>query len=183
MNSKPMRLHFWRRLLLLPAIATLVAFAPGPATSSTIQPRVLGWVEWAVLEAGDAKVKAKLDSGAKTGSIHAEDIEAFERDGEDWVRFRVPLATRKHASTHDHDLRLERPVVRTVLIKQHKRKSLRRYVVEMDFCVGGLRFTTPMTLADRSRFLYPVLLGRTALENRALIDPARKYRADETCPQ
>lgn len=151
--------------------------------ASATQPRVLGWVEWALLEAGDAKVKAKLDSGAKTSSIHAEDIELFERDGEDWVRFRVPLATRKHASTHDHDLHLERPVVRTVLIKRHQRESSPRYVVEMDLCVGGLRFTTPMTLADRSRFLYPVLLGRLALENRSFIDPARKYRADDTCPK
>lgn len=153
-----------------------------PATGSA-DPRTFGWLEWAYLEPGRVRIKAKLDTGAKTSSIHAEDVELFERDGEEWVRFRVPLGTRQFALREGRDVFFERPLVRQVLIKEHDRPAARRYVVNIDLCLGGITFTTPVTLADRSRFNYPLLLGRVALKGRAVIDPAQKYLATRRCPK
>ena len=58
------------------------------------EPRRMGWLEWSWLEPGHVRLKTKLDTGARTSSLHAEDIATFERDGETWVRFRVPLQGR-----------------------------------------------------------------------------------------
>ncbi len=141
----------------------------------------LGWIEWAWLLPGDIKVKTKLDTGAKTSSIDAVDIEAFERDDEVWVRFRIPLSERPDDSDHGADVHVERPVVRETRIKEHERDSVTRYVVEMDLCIGGMTFTTPMTLADRGGFNYPLLLGRSALKGHTVVDPARTFTASESC--
>lgn len=175
-----MRPHFRRPRALAAAVLLLCGTAPTANAGGGKQ--VLGWVEWGYLEPQHAAVRIKLDTGARTSSVHAEDIEEFERDGQAWVRFRVPLGSRQRASRHDHDLDYELPVARTVLIKQHGRDSLRRYVVEMDLCMAGEEFTAEMTLADRSRFNYPVLLGRTALAGRALVDADRQYLAPRPCP-
>jgi len=172
----------WRAPRSIRAAAVLLLSCYAPTILAADAAQVLGWVEWAQLEPEHVEVKAKLDTGAKTSSIHAVDIEPFERDGADWVRFKMPLKSHSHKASDDSELVFERPVVRTVLIKQHQRKSTRRYVIEIDLCLAGERFTTPATLADRGRFLYPLLLGRTALEGRAVVDPAHKHRAACSCP-
>jgi hypothetical protein len=164
------------------AAALVFLCLSSPPLGAEARPRTFGWLEWAWLEPGHTRIKAKLDTGAKTSSIHAEDVELFERDGEEWVRFKVPLGTRKHAPKSARDIHLERPLVRQVLIKEHEGPAARRHVVNVDLCLGGITFTTPVTLADRSRFLYPLLLGRVALQGRAVIDPAQKYLATRRCP-
>jgi hypothetical protein len=141
----------------------------------------LGWLEWAWLEPGKVKIKTKLDTGAKTSSIHAVDIEEFERDGARWVRFRIPLKRRPDDSDHNRDLVLEREVERDAFIKDHRATSRKRYVVSMALCVGGDTFTTEVTLADRSRFNYPLLLGRMALAGRAVVDSARTFTTGHKC--
>src|SRR5690554_6574672 len=75
----------------------LVSFTiPAIATASTTntteeEPERLGFVEWVVMKDTGLRMKARLDTGAKTSSLHATDVEEFEKDGEDWVRFRLPL--------------------------------------------------------------------------------------------
>lgn len=159
-------------------LAICASFGPGSAVAA---PQTFGWLEWAYLEPAHIRIKTKLDTGAKTSSIHATDIDVFDRDGEKWVRFRVPFSMKAGTSDKRRDVFFERPVVRRVRIKEHDRAPARRYVVNLDLCLGGITFTTPMTLADRSRFNYPLLLGRVALQGRAAVDPAQKYLSGETC--
>ena len=144
--------------------------------------RRLGWIEWAWLLPGHIRIKAKLDTGAKTSSVDAVDIEGFERDDEPWVRFRIPLGERRDDSDHGKDVILERPVERRTRVKDHERGSDERYVVNLELCIGGKTFVTPVTLADRSHFNYPLLLGRLALRKRAVVDPARTFTASDSCP-
>jgi hypothetical protein len=165
--------------LRVPAALVLIVLASG----AWAKPRVLGWLEWAWLEPGHIRLKAKLDTGARTSSIDADGIELFERDGEQWVRFRVPLSERPDDSTYGEDVLYELPLAGRRKIKDHVLEPARRYVVEMELCIGGRTFATPVTLADRSRFNYPLLLGRVALQGRMMIDPAQKYTADRSCPR
>lgn len=144
---------------------------------------ILGWVEWLVLEPSGLRLKAKLDTGAKTSSLHATGIEPFERDGEDWVRFRVPLTDHKEELPEDAatEITLERPVTRTVLIKQHGEESTRRYVVTLEFCVAGRPYESQFSLTDRHKWIYPVLLGRRFLEEAVLVDSSDSFLAAADC--
>jgi hypothetical protein len=162
---------------------TIVALLGASLLCTQVQAsqRVLGWLEWARLEPGHIKIKTKLDTGAKTSSIDADDIEAFTRDNHPWVRFRVPLGGRPDDSDHGVDLFFELPVLRETRIKHHVLNPTTRYVVHLKLCVGGTTFTTPVTLADRRRFNYPLLLGRLALKGRALVDAGRIFTASHSC--
>ena len=151
------------------------------ALAAAAAPRTLGWLEWAWLEPGHIRLKAKLDSGAKTSSIDAVDIQTFERADKRWVRFRVPLSKRPEDSDRSDDLVLELPIAREIRIKDHDHESQPRYVVYLDFCVGNRALHIPVTLADRKQFNYPLLLGREALAGVALIDLARIFTAKRHC--
>lgn len=149
-----------------------LAIGPTAYAAHGDQKIIAGWVENIIFEAGQTRVRAKLDTGAKTSSIHAENIKRFERDGQTWVRFTLPKSYQKLVKER---LVVERPLVRTVLIKRHKMESARRSVVELSFCINGHYYTTEFTLANRSNYIYPVLLGRQFLSSNVLVDSSDKH--------
>ncbi|BBA35232.1 uncharacterized protein sS8_3289 [Methylocaldum marinum] len=136
---------------------------------------VMGWLESVFLKPWSIRVTAKLDTGAKTSSLHAEDIEHFTKDGQEWVRF-----TLIGAGDDDKTVVVERPRVRTVYIKERRARATRRDVVTMVLCKNGRDYETEFTLIDRSNFNYPVLLGRSFLKDVALVDSGDTflYKAD-----
>lgn len=145
---------------------------PGIAGAEVLQKHLLtaGWLESIILLPGGLKLRAKLDTGAKTSSLHAVDIERFTRDGEDWVRFRT-IDPHENKSV----MPFEMPLVRDVRIKRHKRPAQERPVVEMSFCLDAEIYTTEFSLIDRGKFNYPVLLGRRVLQKGILVDPAASF--------
>ncbi|WP_245879981.1 ATP-dependent zinc protease family protein [Zobellella taiwanensis] len=129
---------------------------------------LLGRVEWLWLPALGDNVKARIDSGAKTSSMSATEIEEFERDGRRHVRFSF--------SHQHHQVRLEAPLSRYVRIRQANSKQLdRRPVVLLPVQLGGMIKEVEFTLKDRTRMLYPVLLGREFMGRDVLIDPSRRF--------
>jgi hypothetical protein len=164
------------------AVLTLVATnTTALQAESEIDERVIyGWVEWVQVEPSMIPAKAKLDTGAKTSSLHAKNIEWFEKDGKDWVRFHFSPNTklsgkRMLEGKTKNFVTIEAPVYRSTLIKQHKRPSAERPVILHKFMLDGHEYEAQFTLTDRSRFIYPVLLGRRFLEHAALVDPSRTY--------
>ncbi len=148
--------------------------ADTPANLTPAMP-VYGWVEWAYIEPLHVHLKAKLDSGAKTSSLSAVDVERFERNGETWMRFHVPVSASDGGTAEAQLIEMESRLEREVLIKRHGGSAARRPVVHIGVCLGSEVFETPVTLTDRSRFNYPLLLGRSALRGRALLDVSRTY--------
>ncbi|WP_417566638.1 ATP-dependent zinc protease [Marinobacter sp.] len=151
-------------------------------------PEVLGFVEWVVMKDTALRLKSRLDTGAKTSSLHAVNVEPFEKDGEEWVSFQIPLGDHEDQPTEgeiEHEsiiLEFERPVERTVLIKRKGAPSQRRYVVRMEFCIGGSIHETQFSLADRGRFSYPVLLGRRFMrDDHILVDSTDSFMASKEC--
>lgn len=151
-------------------------------------PEKLGFVEWVVLEETGLRLKARLDTGAKTSSLHAINVEPFEKDDEEWVSFQLPLAD--HQDEDDADgtdlddviLEFSLPVERTVRIKRKGAPSQRRYVVIMEFCIAGTTHKTEFSLTDRSKFSYPALLGRRFMsDDNILIDSADAFLAGKDC--
>ncbi len=131
---------------------------------------VIGSIEWLYMNPPGRHYRARVDSGAETSSLSAQDIVEFERDGKDWVRF-----TFQHDSK-DEPVAIELPIVRTALIRQvASDEAERRVVVEMDIRLGERLQSTEFTLTDRSRMTYPVLLGRAFLMDLYVVDVARSY--------
>lgn len=163
-------------------LLTLIASYASNLIAET-EPRqkiIYGWVEWIQLQPSQKYTKAKLDTGAKTSSMHALNIEWFEKNGEDWVRFQFSpntkiSAKRILAGKTKNFVTIEAPVVRSARIKQHKRSSAERPVIHQKFILDGKEYEGEFTLTDRRRFIYPVLFGRRFLQDVAVVDPAHTY--------
>ncbi len=130
---------------------------------------VIGRVENVLVSPDDIKLKARIDTGAGISSLHAKDKTEFERDGKDWVRFTLIVSDEESQV-------LERPIKRFVSIKQHTGEPQRRPVVVMSLTLGPIEEQVEMTLTDRGDYLYPVLIGRNFLRDRAIVDVSRKFR-------
>lgn len=171
--------------LALPAGAAL---AEASEDSDKSIPETLGFVEWLVMNETSVRLKARLDTGAKTSSLHAVNVEGFKKGDEEWVKFQLPLGDHEDQPSEgsiEHEdviLEFERPVHRTVLIKRKSAPSQRRYVVKMDFCIAGAVHETQFSLTDRGNFKYPVLLGRRFMrDDNILIDSADSFIAEREC--
>ena len=173
--SKLYKIGFQLRPAALLA-ALLLTVTAMPANS---EPEIVGWLEGAYLQPWGVRVKAKLDTGARTSTIHAENIESFEKDGQIWVRFLFPYGRREG---YARGFAIERPLVRQTKVKNGS-GAHPRYVIELDICVSGKTQTTEVTLSDRSNYNYPMLLGRQSLAGRFIIDAQRTFLGDRTCPR
>ncbi len=140
---------------------------------------IAGWVEKISLVEQPLVLKAKLDTGAKTSSIHAINIEPFMREGERWVKFDLLL---DDLDDKQHTLHMERPRVRRVRIKDHDGVDDRRAVIELEICFDGRKHVTEFTLADRSEYIYDVLLGREFLQGIVVVDPDSTFLTQAHCP-
>jgi hypothetical protein len=130
---------------------------------------IIGEVEYVFISSLDIRLKARIDTGAKTSSIHAVDIREFERDGEKWVKFKL-LDNNKSLTQK------ALPIHRIVRIKQESdTKSDRRYVVNMKLKLGDLEQLVEVSLNDRSHLNYPVLIGRNFLRGLFIVDVSKKF--------
>ena len=150
---------------------------PGPlvATKSTI-----GWREWVRLpELGGVLVKAKVDTGARTSSLHAYDLAERERDGETWIDFSFHPLQRDTATVASGSARL---VDRRRVTASNGQSEIRP-VVETEIELDERRLPIELTLTRRDEMGFRMLLGRRAMREDFLIDPRRSYRGAESKAQ
>ena len=153
---------------------------PAEPTSGSLKisdRRTIGWREWIGLpDLGVSHIKAKLDTGAKTSALHAFEIEPFKKRGDDWVRFVI------HPAQRDDTLVVpcEAAVVdrRTVVNSGGHREE--RYVISTTLCLGGESWPIELTLTNRDEMGFRMLLGRSAMHRRLIVDPARSFQANKT---
>ncbi|NAZ93740.1 RimK/LysX family protein [Vibrio toranzoniae] len=130
---------------------------------------ILGEEEWVFVPGLKEAFKARVDTGATTSSISAVDIVDFERDGKDWVKFKI-----EHDNITTEEISL--PVERWVKIKQSSAEGTqRRAVVVAAIQIGDLKDKTEFTLADRTHLSFPLLLGRSFFRDIAVVDVSQKY--------
>jgi len=139
----------------------------------------MGWREWVQLpELGIKRVKSKVDSGERSSSLHAEQIELFETRGQMGVRFLVlPLqrsrlrAVACHALLHDERY-----------VKSSNGSRELRPVIRTAVSWGGQIWEIDITLTSRDLMGFRMLLGREAVRRRHLIDTGRSYLGGRPSP-
>ncbi len=163
---------FMNRLTGILSITLVLCFSMASSVHAEHQgPLIAGWLEVVIISPWKLRLRAKLDTGAKTSSIHATHIEKFKRDGRQWVRFQLPQGKFKKAVA----IIAEMPVLREVAIKRHNLDPVIRPVVELGFCIDAHFYRAEFTLSDRSQFNYPVLLGRRFLKDNILVDAGKIF--------
>ena len=137
---------------------------------------IAGSEEWCSLPQLDiAAVKARVDSGAKTSSIHAFNIEPFTRNSNQWVRFDLhPLQKSRRATT-----RCEAPVVARRTIRSSNGLSEKRFVISTPLTLNGQSWDIELTLTNRDAMGYRMLLGREAMSGRILVDSEAEFLLGE----
>lgn len=134
---------------------------------------IIGWREWIALpDLGIKFIKAKIDTGARSSSLHAFDIEVFEKDDEQWARFKVNPVQRNET----WEIESTAPVIDMRAIRSSSGQSEVRPVVKTTVRLMGQQFDIELTLADRNQMGFRMLLGREAFRRRFLIDPGKSYR-------
>jgi hypothetical protein len=133
---------------------------------------IIGWREWIGLpELGIPAVKAKVDTGARTSALHVFNLEEFETDGRQMVRFGIhPLQQCKDVTRF-----CEVPVLERRRVKNSGGHLDKRYVIQTTAVMGAMNWPIEITLTNRDPMLFRMLLGRTAVENKFLINPGRSY--------
>lgn len=133
----------------------------------------LGWREWAALpELGIEQIKVKVDTGARTSALHAFNVYPFHRDGEDWIRFDIHPVQRDEA-TERSCTALARDY-RWVTNSGGKREK--RFVIETPIRMGDREWPIEITLTDRDQMGFRMLIGRSAISGKFVVDPASSFR-------
>jgi hypothetical protein len=132
---------------------------------------ILGWRERLSLpQLGIGELKAKLDTGARSSSLHVDTLESFERDGATWLRFSIHVGRRQPV-----DVQCEAPALdRRAVTDTGGRRTL-RWFIRSEVQLAGQRFDVDINLTNRRHMLFPLLLGRSALHGRFAVDPSLSY--------
>lgn len=133
---------------------------------------MLGWREWVALpDLGLHAIKAKLDTGAKTSALHAFNVEHYTENDIEMVRFMI------HPIQKNQDLQIKctAPLKDRRQVTDSGGHKEMRYIIETDVVVASHRYPIEITLTDRDTMRFRMLLGRSAIENRAVVDPGASY--------
>lgn len=133
--------------------------------------RVIGWREYAALPGlGVGPVIAKVDTGARTAALHAENIQVLPGTGVNLVRFDAVVDEERHLTR-----RCLLPLHGIKRVKNSSGSTEERCVIETVLEVGGRRWPVLITLADRGEMGMPMLIGRSAIKGRFVVDPGRSF--------
>lgn len=133
---------------------------------------VIGWREWVALpQLGIAYIKPKIDTGARSSSLHATGVEEFTKGDRTFVRFKVHPIQRKK----DFGVQAEAEVLEYRSVKSSSGQKNRRPVILTEIEILGQRWPIELTLADRDEMGFRMLLGREAVRGRFLVDAGKSY--------
>lgn len=174
-------------LVALPEQLAALCSKPAPAAPLECEPEVqtvvmtadkmlVGELEKVWIEPPGVILTARVDTGASSSSLHADELIGFERDGDDWVRFNILV--------DDEAIPVEAEVARYVrVIQQADVEGSRRPVVNLRIRIGDVQDSFEFTLADRSHLDYQIILGRNFLTDMAIVDVAQKFVQPQYQPE
>jgi hypothetical protein len=132
----------------------------------------IGWREWVSLpELGIEKIKAKVDTGARTSALHAFSLHPFIEDGIQKIQFNI------HPSQHSTEPTIDciAHVVDKRIVTDSGGHEEERFVIRTPVTIAGQTWSIEITLTEREGMLFRMLLGRSALRKRFIINPAKSF--------
>lgn len=133
---------------------------------------IIGWREWVGLPAlGIDKIKAKVDTGARTSALHAFSLKPYSEGGANKIRFDI------HPMQHNTNevISCVADVVDRRLVTDSGGHEEERYVIQTPITIAGQTWSIEITLTERENMLFRMLLGRSALRKRFIVNPARSF--------
>ncbi|MDH5516647.1 MAG: RimK/LysX family protein [Gammaproteobacteria bacterium] len=143
------------------------------AQAETTDKTIIGWIETVRIMPEKFELTAKIDSGADNSSLDVISWKTYSHQDEEWIRFDV-------INNNEDTITFERPLEGYTLIKRKRAEPVERPVVSMKLCIGNHIYLAPVNLAERKGFKYRMLIGRSFLKGRFLVDSAVKQ---STLPQ
>jgi hypothetical protein len=134
--------------------------------------QVVGWREWIALpDLGIDRIKAKVDTGARSSSLHAYGLERFRRRGRSMLRFKVHPLQRNHRTV----VEAEAELVEMRKVRSSSGAESLRPVIVTEVEIAGQRWPIELTLTRRDAMGFRMLLGRQAVRKRLLVDPGQSF--------
>lgn len=139
---------------------------------NAVNKTIIGWREWVAFpQLGIPAIKAKVDTGARTSALHAFELETFQEDGIARVRFGIhPLQRRDDIVLH-----CVADIIDQRMVSDSGGHREERYVIRTPIRVGQAQWDIELTLTNRDTMLFRMLLGRTTMHNRLVVDPSLSY--------
>jgi hypothetical protein len=134
---------------------------------------IIGWREWISLSDLELPpIKAKIDTGARTSALHAFFIDPYKKGKQQWIRFGI------HPQQKNNDIAIEcdAPVKDRRIVTDSGGHKQRRFFIETQMKIGQTVFSAEMTLTNRDSMKFRMLLGRTAMTKRFLVNPELSYQ-------
>jgi len=136
----------------------------------------LGWREWVTLpDLGIPYIKAKVDTGARTSALHAFEVEPFQKDGQSFVRFSIHPIQRDNV----YSVTCEAPVLDIRQVTDSGGHREMRHVIKTTIQAGDYQWEAEFTLTNRENMKFRLLLGRTAIRTRFLVDSSKSFLVGE----
>jgi hypothetical protein len=167
---------YLRHVLAATAVLSLpIVSAIADSRDRSSEPAVMGYVENVYVGKLGLEMKGKLDTGADSSSVFARDVHIYNKSGkDDWVRFRL-------VGKNGRSVRYDQNVRRFALIKLKTGGTIRRPVIHLPLCIGGVSGLAEVNLADREDFEYDFLVGREFMASRVLVDSSSTFIAEGSC--
>ncbi len=139
-------------------------------TQSVQQPRLIGWREWVALpQLGSAAIRAKIDTGARSSALHVDWLEEDLRADAMWLRFGLrPRRSRR-------ELVCAAMAIDRRRVTDSGGQTTERWFIRTVLRLAGQEFEVEINLTSRRTMLFPLLLGRSALQRRFQVDPAQSF--------
>ncbi len=148
--------------------------------ASASSPQLLGWREWlAIPELGITRIKAKIDTGARSSCLHTCGLEIYkDAQGHSRVRFAV------HPLQHNSRLLVEcdEPLISRRLVRDSGGHEEIRPFILASVVLGPHRWDVEFSLTHRDNMKFRMLLGRSAMKGRFLVDPSLSYQMGKPSP-
>ncbi|HDZ9124485.1 TPA: ATP-dependent zinc protease [Vibrio cholerae] len=133
---------------------------------------IVGWREELSLPGlGIERIKAKIDTGARTSCLHAFKVESFTKEGAQWVRFWIHPMQKNDQLVNV----CEAEVIAERVVRDSGGHEEKRYVIRSELSFGGQIWPIEITLTNRENMAFRMLLGRTAMHHRIMVDPTKSF--------
>lgn len=133
---------------------------------------IIGWREWVALpELGISRIKAKIDTGARTSALHAFALRPFRENNQDKINFDIHPIQRNR----DTVITCTADIIDRRIVTDSGGHTEERYVIKTPLKIGKYTFPIEITLTERDSMLFRMLLGRSTLIEHFIINPAQSY--------